>query len=83
MTAALIATTSSWSSRFSSVAGHQRAADAHHRVAADLEVQVGRAVLDGDFQQIVDVHMVGPELRARVDGRPRLTLSPRPPVYRP
>ena len=34
----------------------ERAVDPHHRVAADLEVQVGRAAGDGDLQQIVDVH---------------------------
>ena len=35
---------------------HQRAADAHHREAADLEVQVRGAVFDRDLQEIVDVH---------------------------
>ena len=34
------------------------AADAHHRVAADLDVQVGRAVVDGNLQKIVDMHGV-------------------------
>ena len=34
----------------------QRAADAHQREAADLQVQVGCAALDGDFQEIVDMH---------------------------
>ena len=38
------------------MAGTSVAADAHHRVAADLQVEVRRAVVDGDFQQIVDVH---------------------------
>ena len=49
-------TTSSWSSRLSSVAGISVAAHPHHRVAADLQVQVRGAALDGDLQQIVDVH---------------------------
>ena len=33
--------------------------DAHHRVAADLQVKVGRAVIDGNFQKIIDVHASG------------------------
>ena len=36
--------------------GHQRAADPHHRVAADLQVQVGGAAFDGNLQEVVDVH---------------------------
>ena len=47
----------SWSSRLSSEGRRQRAADAHHREAADLEVQVGGAVVDGDFQEVVDMHV--------------------------
>ena len=57
MIAALIATTSSWSRRFSSLAGTSVAADAHHRVAADLQVQVRCAVVDGNLQQIIDMHI--------------------------
>jgi len=30
--------------------------DPHHRIAADLEVEVRRPVVHGDFQEIVDVH---------------------------
>ena len=52
------------------MADDQRAADAHHRIAADLEVQVGRAAVDGDLQEIVDVHELvsaagGPEPAGR------------------
>jgi hypothetical protein len=36
--------------------GHQRAVDAHHRITADFHVQVGRPGVDGDLQQVVDVH---------------------------
>src|SRR5207245_1572770 len=35
---------------------HERAADAHHREGADLQVQVRRPALDGDLEQIVNVH---------------------------
>ncbi len=41
--------------------------DAGHRVAADLEVQVGGALFDGELQQVVDVHAVlhaEPDLRS-------------------
>ena len=40
--------------------GHRRevAVDAGHRVAADLEVQVGGALFDGGLQQVIDVHGV-------------------------
>ena len=55
-TAAAMASMSSWSSRLSSEAGISGAADAHHRVAADLAVQVGGARFDRNLQQIVDVH---------------------------
>ena len=51
---------------------HERAAHAHHREAADLQVQVGRAALDGDFQEIVDVHRSGAERLVR------LSLQPQP-----
>ena len=34
----------------------QRAADPHHRIAADLQVQVGRTAGDGGLEEIVDVH---------------------------
>ena len=34
----------------------ERAVDPHHRVAADLQVQVRRAAGHGDLQQVVDVH---------------------------
>jgi hypothetical protein len=34
----------------------QRAADPHHRVAAHLQVEVRGAALDGDFQEVIDVH---------------------------
>jgi hypothetical protein len=36
--------------------GRQNPADAHHRKGADLDVEVGRAVVDGNLQEIVDVH---------------------------
>jgi hypothetical protein len=36
----------------------ERTADAHHRVAADLEVQVGRSAGDGGSEKFVDVHSV-------------------------
>jgi hypothetical protein len=32
------------------------AVDAHHRVAADLDVQVGGAAADGVREQVVQVH---------------------------
>ena len=35
---------------------HQRAVDPHHRVAADLEVQVGCAGCGGNPQQIIEMH---------------------------
>ena len=38
------------------VHGGQVAVDAGHGVAADLQVQVGRALFDGRFQQVIDVH---------------------------
>ena len=38
---------------------HERASDPQHRIASDFQVQVRRAVLDGDFQEVVDVHPVG------------------------
>ncbi len=34
----------------------QRAVDPHHRIAADLQVQVGRAAGDGRLQQVIDMH---------------------------
>ena len=34
----------------------ERPADAHHRVGADLDVQVGGAVFDGNLQEVIDVH---------------------------
>ena len=37
--------------------GHEVAADPHHRIAADLQVQVRGAVLDGDLEQIVHMHV--------------------------
>ena len=52
-----MATMSSWSSRFSSVAGIELAATRIIGIAADLQVQVGGAALDGDLQQVVDVHV--------------------------
>jgi hypothetical protein len=36
--------------------GHQEAPLPHHGIAAHLDVQVRRAVFDGDLQEIVDVH---------------------------
>src|SRR5262249_1343052 len=36
--------------------GDELPADAHHRITADLEMKIRRAVFDGDFQEIVDVH---------------------------
>ena len=36
--------------------GCQYPAHAHHRVTADLEMQIGRPAVDGDFEEIVDVH---------------------------
>ena len=81
MTAALIATTSSWSSRFSSVAGMSAPRTRIIGIAADLQVQVGRAVVDGDFQQIVDVHVSADGLGAGASSawlRPELRpVSPR------
>ena len=40
------------------IAGVERAAHAHHRIAADLQVEVGRPALDRDFQKVVDVHQL-------------------------
>ena len=37
---------------------HERSVHAHHRVAADLEVQVGRAGGHGDLKKLVDMHAV-------------------------
>src|SRR5687768_8518080 len=34
----------------------QRAADPHHRVAAHLQVEVRGAALNGNFQEVIDVH---------------------------
>ena len=58
MTAALIATTSSWSSRFSSVAGTSAP---RTRIIGKLPTFRCRSeapLLDGNFQEIVDVHIV-------------------------
>ncbi len=56
MIAALAATTSSRASLVASADGHQDAADAHHRHAPDLQVQIGRAALYRELQEVVDVH---------------------------
>ena len=40
--------------------GHEVAAHPHHGKAADLQVQVGGAVLDGDLEQIVHMHRLRP-----------------------
>ena len=53
---AAIASVSLRSSRFSSRDDDERAVDAHHRVAADLQVQVGGAARDGNLEEIVEVH---------------------------
>ena len=46
--------------------------DARHRVAADLQVQVGGALVDGELQQVVDVHG-GPPMREDRSGLERAT----------
>ena len=74
---------SSRSSRFSSDATTSDAVDAHDRVAADLDVQVGRAAGDGGLQQIVDVHGDGTPNSADsalTTGRPQRPRLRAPPV---
>ena len=61
-----IAIVSSCISRFSSVSGISWPSTRITGMAADLEVQVGRAPVGRRLQQIVDVHGVSPaSLRAR------------------
>src|SRR5207247_1292275 len=37
--------------------GDEQPTDAHHRIAADLQMQIRRAVLDRYLQEIVDMHI--------------------------
>ena len=55
------------------VDGHERAGDARHRVRADFEVQVGRALGDSGTEEIVDIHREK-GLRAQGEG----LISPQP-----
>jgi hypothetical protein len=43
--------------------GNKGASNPHHRVGPDFQVQVRSAVLDGNLQEVVDVH--GPLLIGR------------------
>ena len=45
--------------RFGVGGGNQRAADSQRRDVARFEVQVRGAALDGDLQQVIDVHILG------------------------
>jgi hypothetical protein len=45
----------------------ERPVDAHHRITADFQVQVGRAARHGRLQQLIDLH----GLRRGRSGRPR------------
>ena len=59
--------------------GHEAATHPHHGERADLQVQVRSAAVDGDFEQVVDVHCsgAGPRARHRANWR-----SPAPAAHR-